>query len=228
MRILIVEDSPRVREVLETGLRDEGHTLTLAATFDAGQEALARGHFDLAIVDIGLPDGSGLDLCRAARQDGSELPILFLSARGGIGERVVGLDAGGDDYVTKPFSMSELVARVRALGRRGPRWVESIRRCGALLLDRDRRLVSRGGEVIPLTPREFDIIALLAWREGRVVGKNDILESVWGDTSERAAASLEVLITRIRRKLADGAHTEVIRTVRQVGYAWALPASKHA
>jgi DNA-binding response OmpR family regulator len=230
VRILLVEDSARVVDVVSAALRASGHSVAVSGGRAAAIASLESASFDLAIVDIGLPDGSGLDVCRAARRAGHDLPILLLTARNEVDDRVRGLDAGADDYLGKPFATSELDARVRALGRRGPQWTESAKVFGAIAIDRDRRTITLSGARVALTPREFDVVALLAWREGRVVPKDEILESVWGEISERASASLEVLVNRIRRKLAapsprhDGAR-EAIRTVRQIGYAWALGAS---
>ena len=228
MRILLVEDSARVAETVTAGLRARGEAVVVAGSVAAADETLAAQHFDVAVVDIGLPDGSGLDWCRAVRRAGSELPILLLTARNGVTDRVGGLDAGADDYLGKPFAVDELLARVRALGRRGPRWTESVRRYGAVVIDRDRRLLTVGGQRLALTAREFDIVALLAWRDGRVAPRDEMLEAVWGDASERTAASAEVLLTRVRRKLAEAGVREAVRTVRQVGYAWALERSKPA
>jgi two-component system OmpR family response regulator len=222
VRILLVEDSDRLASVVARALAREGHHVEEASTC-AGAEGRLE-HVDLAIVDVGLPDGSGLDLCRAARTAGLDLPILVLTARNGVRDRVAGLDAGGDDYLGKPFAVEELLARVRALGRRGPRFAESRRAFGDVVIDRDRRVVTRAGAPAALTPRELEIVALLAWRDGRVVPRPEILEIVWGDDDERNAASLDVLVRRIRRKLGD----DVIRTVRNVGYAWAKPPSKPA
>jgi DNA-binding response OmpR family regulator len=226
VRILLVEDSDRVAGAVGDALRARGYGVVATGGVRAADEAFATQHFDMAVVDIGLPDGSGLEWCRATRTAGSELPILLLTARNGVRDRVAGLDAGADDYLVKPFSIEELVARVRALARRGPRWAESVRRFGALEVDRDRRVVTAAASRVPLTAREFDIVALLAWREGRVVPRDEILEAVWGDASERAAASFDVLVARIRRKLAQHGLRDALRTVRQVGYAWALARSK--
>jgi DNA-binding response OmpR family regulator len=227
VRILLVEDSERVAVAVGDALRARGHSIVAAGGIRAAEDAFATQHFDMAVVDIGLPDGSGLEWCRAARSAGSEVPILLLTARNGVPDRVAGLDAGADDYLGKPFSIEELVARIRALARRGPRWADSVRRYGSLVVDRDRRVVAALGSRVPLTAREFDIVALLAWREGRVVPRDEILEVVWGDTSERAAASFDVLVARIRRKLTQHDFRDAVRTVRQVGYAWALERSKH-
>jgi two-component system OmpR family response regulator len=226
VRILLVEDSSRVADVLASGLRERAHTVIVAGTVSDADAALVRERFDVAVVDVGLPDGSGLAWCRNARKSGCEIPILFLTARNGVADRVAGLDAGADDYLGKPFSMDELVARVRALGRRGPRWTESVRAFGPVLIDRDRRLVTVEGQRLPLTTRELDVVTLLAWRGGHVVPRDEILEAVWGDATESAAASLEVLIARIRRKLAEGGVNDALRTVRQVGYAWSIERSK--
>ncbi len=226
MRILVVEDSERVAETVRAALRAKGHSVVVAEGLRAADDAFAAQAFDVAVVDVGLPDGSGLEWCRAARRAGSDLPILLLTARTGVPDRVAGLDAGADDYLGKPFAVDELVARVRALGRRGPRWADSVRSFGALAIDRDRRSLTVGQGRVPLTAREFDIVALVAWREGRVVPRDEILESVWGDASESSAASFDVLVARARRKLAERGIRDAIVTVRQVGYAWALARSK--
>jgi DNA-binding response OmpR family regulator len=221
---LLVEDSARVVDVVAAALRACGHGVKVSGDCATALAELEGAAFDLAIVDVGLPDGSGLDVCRSARRAGYDLPILLLTAHNDVDDRVAGLDAGADDYMGKPFSSSELNARVRALGRRGPRWTESVRRFARLTIDRDRRTITAEEDRIALTPREFDIVALLAWRDGRVVTRDEILEAVWGETTERAEASLEVLVTRIRRKLAERG-MDAIRTVRQMGYAWALERS---
>lgn len=223
----MVEDSERVADMVASALRVHGHAVVLARGVRAADEAFVAQPFDVAIVDIGLPDGSGVTWCRSARRAGSELPVLLLTARNGVADRVAGLEAGADDYLGKPFAVDELVARVRALARRGPRWTGSVRRFGELVIDRDRRLASFGDQRVPFTAREFDIVALLAWRDGRVVARDELLESVWGDADERAAASFEVLVARIRRKLAAHGVRDALRTIRQVGYAWALERSKH-
>jgi two-component system OmpR family response regulator len=228
VRILIVEDSPRVADTVSAGLRAFGHSVVLAGGVRAADAAFDSQPFDVVIVDVGLPDGSGLAWCRSARDSGSDVPMLVLTARNDVGDRVAGLDAGADDYLGKPFSVDELAARVRALGRRGPRWADSVRAYGPLVIDRDRRIATVGKVRVPLTAREFDIVALLAWREGRIVSRDEVLESVWGDASERAAGSFEVLLARARRKLAELGVREAVRTVRQVGYVWSLERSKRA
>jgi DNA-binding response OmpR family regulator len=226
VRILVVEDSPRVADTVSAALRALGHSVVLADGVQAADEAFGSQPFDVLIVDVGLPDGSGLGWCRSARESGVDVPMLLLTARNTVDDRIAGLDAGADDYLGKPFSVDELAARVRALGRRGPRWSESIRTFGTLVIDRDRRVATIDKVRVPLTAREFDIVALLAWREGRVVSRDELLDSVWGEADERAAGSFEVLLARLRRKLAERGVRDALRTVRQVGYAWALERSK--
>lgn len=209
-------------------LRAEGHAVQHAATLAGARAELGQATCELAVVDVALPDGSGLDFCRSARSAGYDFPILVLSARAEVVDRVAGLDAGADDYLCKPFATAELIARVHALSRRGPRWTESTRDYGGLRIDRDRRLVTLEGAPVPLTSRELDVVTLLAWRDGRAVPKDEILDVLWGDRSETAGASLEVLVARIRRKLRAPSLPEVVRTIRNVGYAWAPEASKRA
>jgi DNA-binding response OmpR family regulator len=225
-RVLLIEDSERVAETVGAGLRARGHTVVVAGGIRAADEALGASAFDIAVVDVGLPDGSGLDWCRATRESENQLPILVLTARNDIADRVAGLDAGADDYLGKPFSVDELLARVRALCRRGPRWTDSVRRFGNLTVDADRRVVTVDGARLALTPREFAIVAVVSSRDGRIVPRDELLEAVWGYDGERAAASLEVLLVRIRRKLAEHGVRDAIRTVRQVGYEWSLERSK--
>jgi DNA-binding response OmpR family regulator len=225
-RVLLIEDSARVAETVGAGMRAHGHTVVVAGGVRAADAALAEDPFDIAVVDIGLPDGSGLDWCRAARSGEHQMPILLLTARNDVTDRVGGLDAGADDYLGKPFSLEELLARIRALCRRGPRWSDSVRRFGRVTIDGDRRVVTVDGQRIALTARELDIVAVVSSREGRVVSRDELLEAVWGSGSERAGASLEVLLVRIRRKLAEKGVRDALRTVRQVGYTWSLERSK--
>jgi DNA-binding response OmpR family regulator len=226
-RVLLIEDSARVAATVGAGMRARGHTVVVAGGVREADEALAGDPFDVAVVDVGLPDGSGLDWCRATRTSDNQIPILLLTARNDVADRVGGLDAGADDYLGKPFALDELLARVRALCRRGPRWTDSVRRFGRLTVDGDKRVVTVDDERLPLTAREFDIVAVVSSREGRVVPRDELLEGVWGDSSDRAGASLEVLLVRIRRKLAERGLRGVLRTIRQVGYAWSLERSKH-
>jgi DNA-binding response OmpR family regulator len=227
-RVLLIEDSPRVAQTVGAGMRAHGHTVVVAGGVRAADEALAACPFDIAVVDVGLPDGSGLDWCRAARGSDQQMPILLLTARNGVADRVGGLDAGADDYLGKPFALDELLARVRALCRRRPRWTDSVRHFGRVTVDGDRRVVSVDGKRLPLTAREFEVVSVVSAREGRVVPRDELLEAVWGRSGEGPGGSLEVLLVRIRRKLAEHGVKDALRTVRQVGYSWSLERSKPA
>jgi DNA-binding response OmpR family regulator len=226
VRVLLIEDSRRVSDTISAALRERSLKVTVADTLCAADDVFNAQKFDIAVVDIGLPDGSGLTWCKNARSGGSLIPILLLTARTTVEDRVAGLEAGADDYMGKPFSIDELVARVRALSRRGPRWSQSVRTFGPVVVDLDRRIVTVNGERLALTTRELDIVALLAWHDGRVVSRDEILETVWGEVTESSGASLEVLVARVRRKLAESGTHDAVRTVRQVGYAWTIELSK--
>jgi DNA-binding response OmpR family regulator len=187
----------------------------------SGAEArsvLEAQQFEVIVLDVMLPDVSGVDLCRSLR--GAELttPIVLLTARGDVRDRVAGLDAGADDYLGKPFAIAELLARVRALGRRGSvRRVATVR-AGEVSVDLEGRRVLLGGRTVALTARELAIVEVLALRRGGVVAREELLEAVWGEVDPSAEASLEVLVGRIRRKL--GGPAAPIRTVRGLGYAF--------
>jgi len=214
MRILVVDDDPELAELLSQGLARDGHRVDVVGSLAAARDALARPH-DVVVLDLGLPDGSGLTLCRELRQAEDATPILVLTARSGVGERVEGLDAGADDYLAKPFALAELRARVRALARRRGNAPAIVHESGGVKLDISRRRAHRDGLEVELTPREWAIVEALATRSGRVVERHQLLEEVWGEATPGAGKSLEVLIGRIRRKLGR----EVIRTLRGQGYA---------
>lgn len=214
--MLIVDDSAEVRDLLLRTLRRDGHEVATAATVDEAHDRLAADPMDVIVLDVALPDGSGIDLCRALRAEGVCTPVLLLTAHAAVPERVAGLDAGADDFLGKPFAVSEFRARVRALGRRGPALRPREIRCGNARLDFLARRAERAGTEVPLTAREWSLLELLASRMGRFVARAEIVELVWGGAAE-GAASLEVLVARIRRKLGDGA----LRTMRGYGYALA-------
>jgi DNA-binding response OmpR family regulator len=222
VRVLVVDDHAETRQLLNRSFRDGGHQVCAVADCAAATAAAAAQRFDVIVLDVMLPDGSGVDLARQLRADEITTPILLLTARGEVRDRVAGLDAGADDYLPKPFAVSELLARVRALGRRGPalRAAGASVRAGALTVDLARRrvLVDAGpsARAVPLTAREFAILEVLALRRGAVVARDDLLESVWGEASDSANASLEVLMTRIRHKLGPAAGA--LSTVRGMGY----------
>lgn len=201
--------------MLEQAFERERHRVTLAGTLQAAHEAVDADPPDAIVLDVELPDGSGLQLCRDLRARDIWIPILLLTAHGEVRQRVEGLDAGADDFLAKPFAIAELRARMRALGRRGPIERRSVVRVGDVTLDLGACLAMRDGTEAPITSREWSILQLLAARRGRVVERSALLESIWGDAGERANSSMEVLIARIRRKLGN----EIIRTIRGEGYA---------
>jgi len=220
--ILLVEDDAETRDALSRFLSDEGYRVVSAARGDAGTRALKAGAVDAAILDVGLPDVSGIDLCRDWRAAGLRLPVLMLTARTDVSSRVRGLEAGADDYLGKPFALSELRARLRALLRRGS---DPLRRrvltLGPLTIDFGRRQAWIAEVEVPLTRREIDVLERLAWARGHVVSRDDLLEEIWGESTPETTASLEVIVARLRRKLERGGKESLIRTVRGVGYALA-------
>lgn len=218
MRVLALDDDRETLELVGGALRRDGHEPILVDDAASALAALADREFDVLVLDVMLGPESGLDLCDRLRRDGITTPILFLSARGTVSARVDGLEAGGDDYLPKPFAIRELLARVRALGRRGPALRARTLVVGPARFDFDRRRATVGGDEIPFTAREWDVLRVLADASGRVVSFDDILELAWGDANERARHSLGVLVTRMRRKLDQAGATNLIRTARGLGY----------
>jgi DNA-binding response OmpR family regulator len=223
MRILVIEDSAPTRELLKGSLTGAGHTVTAAARVSSALKLVAEEEFDILVIDIMLPDGNGLDLCREIRAMGVTTPILFLTARGEVGDRVAGLDAGGDDYLRKPFALAELQARIRALARRRGLSPPSVLQRGTTRIDFTARRLVRDGSEVPLTGREWEVLELLASRTGRIVSRDDLLETVWHDASPAASESLDVIVSRLRRKLGQEGEVEWIRTIRGQGYLLEKP-----
>lgn len=218
MDILVVDDAPELLDLLARALGRDGHEVRCAASVADAQAATAEWRPELFILDVELPDGTGVELCRALRRQGVRTPILILTAHGEVHERVAGLDAGADDFLAKPFAVAELRARVRALARRGPIERPTAITLGDVELDLGAHRAARAGAEIPITAREWAVLELLIARAGRIVARTSILEIVWGDASEGASASLDVIMARIRRKLGPDA----VRTVRGEGYVVAL------
>lgn len=221
MRVLVIDDEADVRSVVTRALKADGHAVSTAGDLQSARERIFDGT-DLIVLDLRLPDGFGLELCRELRAQGATVPILLLTALSQVALRVEGLDAGADDFLAKPFAIAELRARVRALGRRGalPRGV--VHTYEDVVLDFAGRSARRAGHDVAVTAREWAILELLAHRAGRIVSRFDLLEGVWGDISESASGSLEVLISRLRRKLGP----DLIRTLRGEGYS--LSGRNHA
>ncbi|MBL8915431.1 MAG: response regulator transcription factor [Archangium sp.] len=194
-------------------LEADGHRVSTATDLASAKQALEG--IELVVLDLGLPDGSGLELCRWLREEGSRLPVLLLTAQSQVSNRVEGLDSGADDFLAKPFAVAELRARVRALGRRASLPRGHLHVTASIRLDFGGRRATRDGATVALTAREWAILELLAGRAGRVVSRADLLDAVWGDSDAAATNSLEVLIGRLRRKLG----ADSISTQRGEGYS---------
>jgi DNA-binding response OmpR family regulator len=222
VRILLVEDDDALATVLASGFAEHGHETIRASTAGEGRERATSGRHDVIILDVMLPGGSGFDLCRELRRREIATPILMLTARDAVPDRVRGLDAGADDYLTKPFALEELLARVRALGRRAGEGTEDKLVVGELVLDLARHEVRRGDQTIELTAKEFDLLAYLMRNSGRVLSKDQITEHVWGYDSQATSNVVEIYIHYLRDKIDRGFlqpnPRPLIRTVRGVGY----------
>jgi two-component system, OmpR family, response regulator MprA len=221
MRILVVDDDAAVRESLGRALRLEGYDVELASD---GLEALERlqgngDDPDLVVLDVLMPNIDGLEVCRRMRRMGSRLPVLMLTARDEVTDRVAGLDAGADDYVVKPFALAELLARVRALLRRSADEAVDVLRFGDLELDPATREVRRDGDPIELTRTEFALLELFMLNPRQVLTRSIIFERVWGYDFGFGSNSLDVYIGYLRRKTEAGGKTRLIHTIRGVGYA---------
>ncbi len=223
MRILVVEDEPRLGRYLTRGLREETYAVDLAATLAEASELAAASTYDLAVLDLGLPDGSGLDLLREWRARGLGLPVLVLTARGSVEDKVRGLDLGADDYLAKPFELEELLARVRSLLRRrlAPP-VEEVR-FGSLCLDRQARKAVVGDQALELTARELALLELLLLHQGRVLSRPAIAEQAWDESYEGASNVIDVLVARLRKKIREAGGEPVIQTVKNLGYSLRAP-----
>jgi DNA-binding response OmpR family regulator len=219
MYILLVEDDPRVARVVERALGEAGHRVDLAID---GEEGLARGEsgaYDLIVLDVMLPELSGIEVARGVRGARVRTPILMLTARDAVADRVSGLDAGADDYLTKPFALEELLARVRALGRRGADGPDlDLLQVGDLTLDLQRHEARRAERTTELTAKEFDLLAYLMRNAGRVLTRAQIIDHVWGYDAEASSNVVEIYIHYLREKVDRGFARPLIRTVRGVGY----------
>jgi DNA-binding response OmpR family regulator len=219
MRILIVEDERQMAEVLRRGLSEEGHAIDVAQTGPDGLAMATSGSFDVIILDVMLPGLSGLDVARRLRGARIRTPILMLTARDTNADVVAGLDAGADDYLVKPFSFDVLLARLRAVARRGPTERGVVMTVGDLRLDTGAHEVERGADRIDLTRTEFSLLEFLMRRRGAVVARNALIEGVWGHDREIEDNTLDAFVRLLRQKVDAGGRPRLIHTVRGVGYA---------
>jgi two-component system, OmpR family, response regulator len=217
MKVLVVEDSPPTRDLLGRSLRDAGMDVVFAARIGTGLERATERTFDVIVLDLMLPDGDGLSLCRELRAMGIKTPILCLTARVDVADRVAGLDSGADDYLKKPFALAELHARIRALARRRGAPAPAVLESASSRIDLGARRLLRDGDPVPLTDREWKVLELLASRQDQMVERGEILEAVWHEGGPSAAESLEVILSRLRRKLGGPDGAFVIRTIRGAG-----------
>lgn len=218
MRVLVVEDDVPLAEVLKRGLTEDGYATDVVGKLSDAIHAVESNDYDLVVLDRGLPDGDGRELCAQMRANGDGTPVLMLTARDGLGEKVEGLDAGADDYLTKPFDYPELTARMRALLRRPAESQTPILTHGHLEMDPASRRVSRSSITIPLTAREFALLEVLLRAPSTTHPRTDLLESVWDANYDGLSNVVDVHIANLRRKLELPGLPDPIETVRGVGY----------
>jgi two-component system OmpR family response regulator len=220
MRVLVVEDDTETASYIKNGLAEEGHCVDVMTDGRDGLVQAVADDYDLLIVDRMLPGLDGLSLVRTLRGTGKPTPVLFLTSLGRVDDRVEGLEAGGDDYVSKPFSFAELLARVNALGRRSPmKGEEAALKVSDLEMDLIRRVVRRAGEVVELQPREFRLLEVLMRNKGKVVTRTMLLERVWDFHFDPKTSVVETHISRLRTKIDKPFQKELIHTVRGAGYS---------
>jgi len=226
MKILIVEDEPKAGEYLKQGLQEAGFVVDWKTTGTDGLHTAKEGDYDLLILDVMLPELNGWQLLQQLRQEGHEVPVLFLTARDEVEDRVKGLELGADDYLVKPFSFAELLARVRTILRRGRSGTEpTTMQAADLVFDLLRRRVSRGGKRIDLTVKEFGLLELLMRRQGEVLPRSLIASQVWDMNFDSDTNVIEVAVRRLRSKIDDGYDLKLIQTVRGMGYVLEIPGS---
>ena len=218
MKILVIEDDPTVGRFVQRGLEEHGANVDLVADGAEGLERGSRGEYDVIVLDLRLPSLTGIEVLRTLRDRGVGTPVLVLTAQDAVDSKVQALRMGADDYVTKPFSFEELLARVEALGRR-PRAIKAPTvQIGDLVIDTGSREVKRGDTVVELTPKEYVVLEYLARTEGRVLSRTLITEYAWGYNFDPGTNIVDVVINRLRKKIGEAASGRLIHTVRGVGY----------
>jgi two-component system OmpR family response regulator len=218
MRLLVVEDEQTLARHLRRGLEEATWAVDVAGTVDDAWRLVLLNPYDGIVLDLGLPGADGRELLRRVREAGMDIPILILTARGSVDDRVAGLNAGADDYLGKPFAFAELLARVHALLRRGGGARVAALRVGDLQLDRLARQARRGARRVELTAREFSVLEYLMHHAGEVVTRTMLAEHVWGDHYDSLSNLIEVFVTRLRKKLEAGGAPRLLHTVRGAGY----------
>ena len=219
MRLLLVEDDTMIGRAVRQGLGDAGFAVDWVMDGNAAERALANGVYDLALLDLGLPGQDGMAVLKLLRRGGNSVPVLIVTARDAVADRIAGLNAGADDYVLKPFDLDELIARVRALLRRHAGAGSPLLECGALALDPVRKEVRLKGDIVSLSAREFALLEVLLQRPGAVLSREQLEDSVYGWSEEIGSNAIEVHLHNLRRKLG----AETIRNVRGVGYKVVAP-----
>ncbi len=219
MKILLIEDDPRTARALGRGLREEGYAVEIAPSGEEAEDLTAVNDYAVIVLDWYLPGKDGLTVCRDLRARGKTTPILMLTARDALADRVAGLDTGADDYLTKPFAFEELLARLRALLRRSELARPPVLHAGDLALDPATHRVTRAGVAVDLTTKEYLILEVLMRHAGRVVSRAQIEEQVWGDTRDFATNAIDVHLSHLRRKIGHDRCGPVLRTLRGRGYS---------
>ena len=225
MHLLVVEDETRLREQLRDQLRNSGYTVEVAADGEEGLYIATEYPLDLAIIDIGLPKMSGIDLIRQLRDAGKSFPVLILTARGNWQDKVEGLETGADDYLVKPFRFEELEARLNALLRRASGWSRPVLECGPIALDTGRQSITVSGNAIELTAFEYKVLEYLMLHAGEVISKSELTDKLYEQDYDRDSNVLEVFIGRLRRKLDPDNTLTPIETLRGRGYRFRLEAN---
>lgn len=223
MRLLIVEDQAKTADYLQQGLSENGFVVDVATNGIDGQHLALTGEYDLVILDVMLPGLDGWQVLQAYRLSGKQAPVLMLTARDGVEDRVKGLNLGADDYLIKPFAFSELLARIRALLRRGKEVEPEVLRVADLEVDLLRRRVTRAGQRIALTAKEFVLLTLFVRRRGEVISRTSIAEQVWELTFDTDTNVVEVAVRRLRAKVDDPFEQKLIHTIRGMGYVLEPP-----
>ena len=218
MRLLLVEDDAGIINFLEKGLREARYAVDVARDGEDALYKVALNEYDAIILDIMIPGPDGLEVCRELRRSGSKVPVMMLTARDEVRDRVLGLDTGADDYLTKPFQVAELLARLRALMRRGPALKSTVIEIGDLRIDTSAQSVARAGRPIILTAREYALIEYLARNAGRVVSRSELTEHVWDERSDSFSNVIDVHINHLRQKIDRESERPLIHTRRGAGY----------